>query len=213
MYHPPFQIDLEDAPDVSERFANHTHAVAQGVQHMRGMFTKSVRQARVEMANAERSLGYEILGLLNGRLGSGSGLNADEEEEEEEEEWEGSPSRSPNRRMRRREKQRKGIQNTEGAWCWREECSGKLSFVLIDDQTENFVDCLRLTKCMQKTAETLQGVADLYENHVSQCLCPLNKLSLPFIHLFTTLSGKKNDAWDGGLAERCRASRCDLRGK
>lgn len=29
------------------------------------------------------------------------------------------------------------------------------------------VDCLKLTKAMQKTSETLQSVADLYENHVS----------------------------------------------
>ncbi|KAI0918426.1 hypothetical protein AcV5_002420 [Taiwanofungus camphoratus] len=43
----------------------------------------------------------------------------------------------------------KGLMNQDGAWCWRDECE----------------DCLKLTKAMQKTSETLQSVADLYENH------------------------------------------------
>ncbi|KAL5499175.1 hypothetical protein ACEPAH_1693 [Sanghuangporus vaninii] len=155
VYHPPFQIDLEDALDVSERFANHTHAVAQGVQHMRGMFTKGVRQARVEMANAERMLGYEFLGLITGRLANGSGSAADDDKgEEEEEDASVSPSRSPNGRTKQNCKQNKGLQNVDGAWCWREECP----------------ECLRFTKCMQKTAETLQGVADLYDNHARRTM-------------------------------------------
>ncbi|KAL5480860.1 hypothetical protein ACEPAI_9800 [Sanghuangporus weigelae] len=156
VYYPPFQIDLEDALDVSERFTNHTHAVAQGVQHMRGMFMRGVRQARVDMANAERTLGYEVLGLISGRPVNGSD-SADEEEEEEEEEEEDasvSPIRSPNGRTKQNCKQKKGLQNAEGAWCWREECP----------------DCLRFTKCIQKTAETLQGVADLYDNHARRTM-------------------------------------------
>ncbi|KAH9940322.1 PX-domain-containing protein [Amylocystis lapponica] len=44
---------------------------------------------------------------------------------------------------------KKGHMNDAGAWCWREGCD----------------DCLRLTKAMQKTAETLQSVADLYDDH------------------------------------------------
>ncbi|KAL5522561.1 hypothetical protein ACEPAG_8578 [Sanghuangporus baumii] len=156
VYHPPFQIDLEDARDVSERFANHAHAVAQGVQHMRGMFTRGVRQARVDMANAERTLGYEVLGLITGRPVNGSISADDDEDEEEEEEEDASVSltRSPNGRTKQSCKQKKGLHNAEGAWCWREECP----------------DCLRFTKCMQKTAETLQGVADLYDNHARRTM-------------------------------------------
>ncbi|KDQ50377.1 hypothetical protein JAAARDRAFT_211785 [Jaapia argillacea MUCL 33604] len=40
-----------------------------------------------------------------------------------------------------------GLMNQEGAWCWREGCT----------------DCLRLTKAIQRTSETLQSVADLYD--------------------------------------------------
>ncbi|KAI1794306.1 hypothetical protein LXA43DRAFT_134219 [Ganoderma leucocontextum] len=42
-----------------------------------------------------------------------------------------------------------GHVNEEGAWCWREGCDS----------------CLKLTKAMQKTSETLQIVADLYDDH------------------------------------------------
>jgi sorting nexin-9/18/33 len=56
--------------------------------------------------------------------------------------------------------------NSEGAWCWREHCDGGIPFrnlVLFSTPLE----CLRLTKAMQKTAEALQGVADLQEDNVS----------------------------------------------
>lgn len=43
----------------------------------------------------------------------------------------------------------KGHMNEDGAWCWRENCE----------------ECLRLTKALQKTSETLQNVADLYDDH------------------------------------------------
>ncbi|KAJ2927149.1 hypothetical protein H1R20_g9926, partial [Candolleomyces eurysporus] len=43
----------------------------------------------------------------------------------------------------------KGLVNEAGAWCWRENCE----------------DCLKLTKAIQKTSETLQNVADLYDDH------------------------------------------------
>ncbi|KAI4522466.1 hypothetical protein K525DRAFT_255594 [Schizophyllum commune Loenen D] len=43
----------------------------------------------------------------------------------------------------------KGLLNVDGAWCWRENCE----------------ECLKLTKAMQKTSDTMQNVADLYEAH------------------------------------------------
>ncbi|KAJ7634712.1 hypothetical protein FB45DRAFT_472573 [Roridomyces roridus] len=43
----------------------------------------------------------------------------------------------------------KGLLNDQGAWCWREGCQ----------------DCLKMTKAMQKTAEAMQNVADLYDDH------------------------------------------------
>ncbi|KAG6919790.1 hypothetical protein DXG01_000290 [Tephrocybe rancida] len=43
----------------------------------------------------------------------------------------------------------KGLLNEDGAWCWREDCQ----------------DCLKLTKAMQKTAETIRVIADSYDDH------------------------------------------------
>ncbi|KAF8591301.1 hypothetical protein K439DRAFT_1327615 [Ramaria rubella] len=43
---------------------------------------------------------------------------------------------------------RKGLMNNEGAWCWREGCE----------------DCLKLTKSLQRMAETLQSIADLHDD-------------------------------------------------
>lgn len=50
--------------------------------------------------------------------------------------------------------QLQGLLNNDGAWCWRDDCQ----------------DCLKLTKAVQKTAETLQSVADMYDDHVSDKL-------------------------------------------
>ena len=39
-----------------------------------------------------------------------------------------------------------------------------------------YIECLRSTKCLQRTAETLQGVADLYDRHVSAVFILLNAI-------------------------------------
>ncbi|TRM63593.1 hypothetical protein BD626DRAFT_494763 [Schizophyllum amplum] len=43
----------------------------------------------------------------------------------------------------------KGLMNADGAWCWRECCE----------------ECLKLTKAMQKTSDTMQNIADMYDGH------------------------------------------------
>ena len=54
------------------------------------------------------------------------------------------------------------------------------SISFIDHLT--FIECLKLTKALQKTADTLQTVANLYEGHVRQA-------SLPFFFLdFSSLT-------------------------
>ena len=74
------------------------------------------------MSRAERMLSYEILGLITSRAFPG----ASSDEEDEEEQTAASPQ-SPtkldglSRRSRRLDK---GLQNSDGAWCWREDCFG-----------------------------------------------------------------------------------------
>ncbi|KAG0096927.1 hypothetical protein BGZ93_003748 [Podila epicladia] len=46
--------------------------------------------------------------------------------------------------------------NDDLAWCWREKC----------------VDCLRLTKALQTTAETMQQMADVHQTHIADGCLP-----------------------------------------
>ncbi|KAJ3552951.1 hypothetical protein NP233_g12755 [Leucocoprinus birnbaumii] len=57
----------------------------------------------------------------------------------------------------------KGVVNPSGTWCWREDCK----------------ECLHLTRGLQKLSDTLQSVADLYDDHMkaelaSRCETVLN---------------------------------------
>ncbi|KAF9269127.1 PX-domain-containing protein [Marasmius fiardii PR-910] len=130
VFHPAFNVDLEDAEEAVGRFSTHTKAVGKGVQGLRSIFGR-VRDARVEMSKAERLLSYSLLSLITSKpLASAPTTGVAEEDEDYN-------------------SKDKGLINDEGAWCWREGC--KL--------------CLGMTKAMQRTAEILQGIADLYDDH------------------------------------------------
>ncbi|KAJ7598847.1 hypothetical protein C8J56DRAFT_915178 [Mycena floridula] len=130
VFHPAFNLDLEDAEEAVVRFSTHTKAVGKGVQGLRNIFGR-VRQARIEMSEAERLLSYSLLSLITSKpLASAPTTGVAEEDEE-------YTSKD------------KGLMNHDGAWCWREGCQ----------------DCLKLTKAMQKTCESLHSVADLYDDH------------------------------------------------
>ncbi|KAF8524273.1 PX-domain-containing protein [Hysterangium stoloniferum] len=47
---------------------------------------------------------------------------------------------------------KQGLMNNENAWCWRDGCE----------------DCLKLTKALQKAAESLQSVADMHDDSARQ---------------------------------------------
>ncbi|KAF7986303.1 hypothetical protein HWV62_35256 [Athelia sp. TMB] len=130
VYHPAFNVDADEASETLDRFGSHTRAIGKGVQGLRNIFGR-VREARVEMSQAERLLSYSLLSLITSKPLSSAPLTGISEEEAE-------TSDKPN-----------GLLNSDNAWCWREGCE----------------DCLRLTKALQKTSETLQNVADLYDDH------------------------------------------------
>ena len=48
VFHPAFNLDVDDATESVERFSHHLKAVDKGVQGLRGMFG-SLRQARMGM--------------------------------------------------------------------------------------------------------------------------------------------------------------------
>ncbi|KAF9225836.1 hypothetical protein BS17DRAFT_794683 [Gyrodon lividus] len=69
--------------------------------------------------------------------------------------------------------QLRGLVNDEGAWCWREVCE----------------DCLQLTKAVQKAAETLQSVADLYDDHARRTQLATHESLKAVAHPYMTYQG------------------------
>ncbi|TFK73507.1 hypothetical protein BDN72DRAFT_956503 [Pluteus cervinus] len=94
-----------------------------------------IREARIEMSKAERLLSYSLLSLVTSKTLASAPLSGIQEDEDEDEEHD--------------TKFQKGSMNENGAWCWREDCQA----------------CLGMTKALQKTSETLQNIADLYDDH------------------------------------------------
>ncbi|KAK7056363.1 hypothetical protein VNI00_002917 [Paramarasmius palmivorus] len=82
VFHPAFNLDLEDAEDAVSRFATHTKSVGKGVQGLRNIFGR-VRESRVEMSKAERLLSYSLLSLITSKpLASAPTTGVAEEDEE-----------------------------------------------------------------------------------------------------------------------------------
>lgn len=169
VFHPAFNLDLEDAEEALDHFTTHTRAVGKGVQGLRNIFGQ-VRQARVgqcfsttfwdyfliwgiEMSEAERLLSYSLLSLITSQPLAAAPTTGIAEDDEEE-----------------YSSKAKGLLNADGAWCWREHCPGSAptwtALIMINSL---WTDCLKMTKAMQKTSESLQSVADLYDDHVRFC--------------------------------------------
>lgn len=108
------------------------------------------KYASAEMSKAERLLSYSLLSLITAKPSpSAPAVGAVEEEE----------TTTP---------QLQGLLNNDGAWCWRDDCQGTNPTCRDPHRLmTSRPDCLKLTKAVQKTAETLQTVADLYDDHVS----------------------------------------------
>jgi sorting nexin-9/18/33 len=106
------------------------------------------------MSKAEKSLAFALLGLLTSKpLASAPLTGITEEEEDTEEPTSSTPV------------VQKGLMNEEGAWCWRDNCEGKRSARMSYYSADQGLECLRLTKAMQKTAETLYTLGDVYDDH------------------------------------------------
>ena len=111
-----------------------------------------------EMSKAERLLSYSLLSLITAKpLASSSSSSS-------------NPSRMNNADSDDDDEgidARRGHVNADGAWCWRENCDGMLRHVLsVDAVDRKPEECLRLTKAVQRTAETMISVADLFDDHV-----------------------------------------------
>lgn len=129
VYHPAFNVDLEDAEGTISAFQTHTRAVGKSVQGLRSVFGR-VREARIgmsmagkfycfvvfikletEMSKAERLLSYSLLSLITSKPITSShapGTTSDEKTENGKD-----------------DERHKGLMNKDGAWCWREGCTGQ----------------------------------------------------------------------------------------
>ncbi|KAI0353964.1 PX-domain-containing protein [Trametes cingulata] len=96
-----------------------------------------------------------------------------------------------------------GHVNEDGAWCWRENCES----------------CLKLTKAMQKTSETLQIVADLYDDHARRTQLATHEafknvahpstLYAPVVDTHKSTLSRYHDAVRDGCEDEEMAARCE----
>ncbi|KAI0045016.1 hypothetical protein FA95DRAFT_1561581 [Auriscalpium vulgare] len=198
VYHPDFNIDTEEATESIDRFDAHTRAVDAGVQGLRNTFGQ-IRQARVEMSKAERILSYSLLSLITGKpiaSAPNSDALAHEQYYDSDSPFESEADKPP-------EKKHKGCVNEEGAWCWRDGCE----------------ECLRMTKALQKTSETLQSVADLYDDHARRTqlathdalkdVAHPSSIYAPVIDTHRNALSRYTEVVNGDEADEQRASRCE----
>jgi sorting nexin-9/18/33 len=113
------------------------------------------------MSKAERLLSYSLLSLITSTpIASDPAPGTTSEEEGE----------IPSHSAEKAEDKKKGLVNKDGAWCWRENCSGLspcyFTILYLNIDLPSMSECLKLTKAAQKTCETLQTVANLYDGHV-----------------------------------------------
>ncbi|GLB42320.1 putative WASP-binding domain of Sorting nexin protein [Lyophyllum shimeji] len=97
----------------------------------------------------------------------------------------------------------KGLLNDEGAWCWREGCR----------------DCLKLTKAMQKASETMQSVADLYDDHARRtqlatheslkAMAHPSSLYEPIVTTHKSTLSRYQEATREGRTDEAVAARCE----
>ncbi|TFY70943.1 hypothetical protein EVG20_g2061 [Dentipellis fragilis] len=199
VFHPAFNLDTEDAAEVADRFDTHIRAVDVGVQGLRNVFGE-IRQARVGMSKAERLLSYSLLSLITAKPLAAAPNSAFFVPEEPAYE---SDSDSVNSEDKVKEPKGRGVVNEDGAWCWREECE----------------DCLRLTKALQKTSETLQSVADLYDDHARRrqllthdalkTVAHPSPLYAPIIDTHKNALSRYNEAAHGDKPDDEVAARCE----
>ncbi|KAG0697584.1 hypothetical protein DFH29DRAFT_142761 [Suillus ampliporus] len=152
VFHPAFNVDVDDATEVIDRFSRHTLAVGKGTQNLRNIFGR-IREARLEMSKAERLLSYSLLSLITSTPLSSAPLTGINEDAEE------TPP------------QRNGLLNEEGAWCWREDCQDCLKLTKAMQKTSDalqivadlYDDHARRTELA--THEALKSVAHPYQSY------------------------------------------------
>jgi len=191
VFHPAFNIDVDEASETVDRFESHIKNVGRGVQGLRNMFGR-YRETRQVISQSERLLSYSMLSMITSKSLSSTPPTDINDEEDTHSIHSVSSKGKPN-----------GMLNEEGAWCWREGCT----------------ECLKLTKALQKTSETLQSVAGLYDDHAERTQLATHEALKSVAHPYpsfegiidthrTTVSRHKESMREGKVNEDM-AARCE----
>ncbi|KAG1876978.1 hypothetical protein C8R48DRAFT_768545 [Suillus tomentosus] len=185
VFHPAFNVDLDDATEVIDRFSRHTLAVGKSTQSLRNVFGR-IREVRLEMSKAERLLSYSLLSLITSTPLSSTPLGINEDP--------GDIHQQGN-----------GLLNGEGAWCWREGCQDCLKLTKAMQKTSDglqivadlYDDHTKARRTQLATHDTFKNVAhpyQLYEGIVET-------------HQFTV--SRYKDALKSGKSNDEMAARCE----
>ena len=129
------------------------------------------------MSRAERLLSYSLLSLITSKPLATAPTTIEEEDEI-------SPLMDKG----------KGTMNADGTWCWREGCTGEFKGWcdgVPQQLMEMTLDCLKLTKSMQKAADTLQSVADMYDDHARRTQLITHEALKGVSHPYTTYAVRR----------------------
>ncbi|KAB5591514.1 hypothetical protein CTheo_5021 [Ceratobasidium theobromae] len=123
VFHPEFNLDVEECAHVVERFEKHVKAVDGRVGVLRSVMG-GFREARNVMSGAQRELSMAFLGLI-------SEGNKDKNDEHEDSGLNGHASIDR-------------CVNDEGAWCWHDQC---------EDCLQMTKGLQKMAECMQLVAD------------------------------------------------------------
>ncbi|KDN42846.1 hypothetical protein K437DRAFT_248761 [Tilletiaria anomala UBC 951] len=147
-WHPEFNIDAAEAAlesDAVDRFEAANEKAINGMFRVPANLNGSLgvmpawrafRDDAVSTSQAHRELSFALLRLIKGHLAADAGALQTSFQH-------GPPMGNVGRRSD------SGVNNEQGAWCWRDGC----------------IECIGLTKALQGTAECLQEIADIHEEH------------------------------------------------
>ncbi|PWZ02323.1 hypothetical protein BCV70DRAFT_152838, partial [Testicularia cyperi] len=158
-WHPDFNFDATDAAIEAESIDAYLRAMEKTINGVGGHNAgkqgimsayRGHREGNVHTSSTYRDLSYTMLRML-----TGAGAAEDPAASASvgmQDPWAHEVHGPPMGNVGRRDES--GATNEHGAWCWREGCH----------------DCVNLTSALQNTAESLQDVADLYEQHAQETL-------------------------------------------
>ncbi|KAL4245133.1 hypothetical protein ABKN59_010528 [Abortiporus biennis] len=203
VYHPAFNLDSDEAREAVEKFDAFTKKVGNSVQGLREV-VGGARRGVADMSRSQRVLAYSLLSLIKSKpLVASSSSSSSISHHTTASSSSNSSEEGPQEDVTTHPNGKIEITNERGAWCWRANCD----------------DCVALTKAMQRTSETLIGVADLWDSHARNTLFNThdslksvahpNALYAGVIDTHRSTLDRYNEATKAGEENEDLAARCE----